>query len=295
MGTSVRLALISALAVVAVPLSTSAASKFSWFDEAPARDALGFPRAPSLLKPDTRLTFGVDAYKSLAPGRLADDDVDSRPSDVLRIYGSVEPRLSSRAPLAGFNRAAGEESSLVDSANQRLSGFGVRWQHRVDAGSTLALSAGYNEFAWAANPTQSLDMFDTRAALSWTGTWSGDLRPGITSSIFVGDESTRDEAYQRLGRRYYGFSVGGQVTLFQDHTPYLSYRLRRNSYSGTDDPMYLLSPYEDHALVSAGWKWQARPNWSFQAEASYGLNGQGVDVYLPERSRFFFGTRFDFR
>lgn len=283
-----------AFALLAVPLSTSAAGKFSWFDsDTSARDALGFPKSPDSLKPDARLRFGIDAYRSLAPGRLTDEDAEPRTGGVVRLYGEFE-RTGARPPLAGLNRAAGEEPILRGSPDNRLSGFGVKWQHRVDAGNTVALSAGYNEFAWAALPSQNVGMLDTRAAVSWTGTWAGDMRPGITSSIFVGDESARDEAYHRLGRKYYGFSVGGQFT-FQDHTPYVSYRLRRNQYSGVDDPMYLLSPYDDHALVSAGWKWQVQSNWSLQAEASYGLNGQNVDLYTPDRSRFFFGTRFDFR
>jgi len=284
-----------AFALLATPLCASAAGKFSWFDnETASRDALGLPRSPAPLNPEARLRFGVDAYRSLTPDRLTDEDAETRTGgDLLRVYGEFEPRTGmARTPLAGLNRAAGEEPSLLEPSN-RLSGFGLKWQHRVDAGNTVALSAGYNEFAWSTQ-TQNLGMLDTRAAVSWTGTWSGSMRPGVTSSIFVGDESARDEAYQRLGRKYYGVSVGGQLT-FQDHTPYVSYSLRRNLYTGTDDPMYLLSPYDDHALVSAGWKWQVQPNWSFQAEATYGLNGQNVDLYAPDRSRFFFGTRFDFR
>ena len=280
-----------ALALLAVPVCGAAATKFSWFDdENSARDSLGFPRSPAAFTPDARLRFAPDTYR-LKPSM--DDERDARTGDVLRIYG--DPRASgTRAPLAGLNRAAGEEPLLLRPNDNRLSSFGVKWQHRVDAGNTVALSAGYNQFAWSVNPNQNLDMFDTRAALSWTNTWAGNWRPGVTSSVFVGDETTRDEAYQRLGRRYYGFSVGGQMT-FQDHTPYVSYRLRRNLYSGADDPMYLLSPYDEHALVSAGWKWQVHQNWSLQAEASYGLNGQNVDLYAPDRSRFFFGTRYDFR
>jgi long-subunit fatty acid transport protein len=54
-------------------------------------------------------------------------------------------------------------------------------------------------------------------------------------------------------------------------------------------------PYEDRSQISAGWKWQVQPNWSVHAEASYGLNGANLDPNSPDRSRIFFGTRFDFR
>lgn len=274
----------------AIPLAAQAAGKFSWFDEGPVRDALGLPRAPVAFKPDAPVGFGVDAYKSFAIERELDEE-----ADVVHLYGEVQ-RLPGtwQTPIAAINRDTGAEPLLQDR-DARLSGFGVRWQHRVDATNTVALAAGYQEFAWAFEPTRSRDMLDTRAALSWVAVGAGELRPGLTSSVFIGDESARDDSSRRYGSRYYGFSVGGKLTVAQDHTPYLSYRLRR-SYYNSDDSVYALLPYEDHALVSAGWKWQVQPNWSFQAEASYGLNGQAVDPYAPlDRSRFFFGTRFDFR
>lgn len=283
-------AAMSAILGLSLPLAGQGAGKFSWFDDAPARDALGLPRAPAAFKPDAPVTFGVDAYKSLAMEReLAEE------ADTIRVYGEFE-RLPStwQTPLAAINRDTGAEP-LLREYDSRLSGFGVRWQHRVDAGNTVALAAGYNEFAWAAQPLRSRDMLDTRAALSWTTSSTGELRPGLTSSVFIGDESARDDDTRRYGSRYYGFSVGGKLTLAEDHTPYVSYRLRR-SYFNSDDMTYPLLPYEDHASVSAGWQWRVQSNWSLQAEASYGLNGQAVDPYVPlDRSRFFFGTRFDFR
>lgn len=281
---------ISAVLTLAIPLASHAAGKFSWFDDAPARDALGLPRAPVAFQPDAPIGFGMDAYKSLAIERELSEE-----ADVVRVYGEFQ-RLPGtwQTPIAALNRDTGAEP-LLSERDSRLSGFGVRWQHRVDATNTVALAAGYNEFAWAVEPARSRDMLDTRAALSWTTVGAGELRPGLTSSVFVGDESARDDSTRRFGSRYYGFSVGGKVTVAQDHTPYLSYRLRR-SYYNSDDSVYALLPYEDHALVSAGWKWQVQSNWSLQAEASYGLNGQAVDPYAPlDRSRFFFGTRFDFR
>lgn len=289
-----RVTVLSAFSVAVAltsPLVGQAAGKFSWFDEAPARDALGLPRAPAAFKPEAPIAFKMDAYKSLALERELDAE-----QDVVRVYGEFEQLPGTwHAPLAAINRETGAEP-LLRERDSRLSGFGVRWQHRVDAGNTVALAAGYNEFAWAVQPTRSRDMLDTRAALSWTTTGSGELRPGLTSSVFFGDESARDDSTQRLGSRYYGFSVGGKLTVAQDHTPYLSYRLRRSYYNNAEDTTFALLPYEDHSLVSAGWKWQVQSNWSLQAEASYGLNGQAVDPYAPlDRSRFFFGTRFDFR
>lgn len=294
---SKRYTILTTLIALAIPGAVTAAGRFSWFDESPARDSMGQIRAPfSLSAQETRLSFGIDAYKSLAPDALGEDYDGTGSafgdSNVVRFYGEFASRPNEfQVPLAALN--AGGDASLLDSANSRLSGFGVKWQHRVDAGNTFALSAGYSEVPWRSSITR-LDALDTRAAVSWSGTWSGDWQPGLTGSVFFGDESVRDEAYQQLGRKYYGFSVGGELRVARHHRPYLSYLMKRNFYN-PDDPNSLIAPYEDHAEVLAGWKWQVQSNWSLQAEARYGLNGTNIDPYTLDRSRIFFGTRFDFR
>lgn len=280
-----------------LPAAAYGAGKFTWFDEMPARDSLGLVRTPPLLlEKDSRITFGVEAFESLAPSALVDGYDLREPVDSVRLYGEVGRKADLLyAPLANIDRIGGHAPGLVESHSSRLAGFGVKWQHRLDASSSLALSAGYSESAFEYRPALNLDVYDTRAALSWTSIGSGSFRPGFTGSVFVGDENVRDEAYQRLGRRYYGFAVGGQVTVFQEHTPYLSFHHRRNFEAAFDDPSMLLYQEEERSLLSAGWKWQVQPNWSLQAEATYGLSGSVVDPYAPDRSRFFFGTRFDFR
>jgi hypothetical protein len=279
------------------PAAALGAGKFAWFDDMPARDSLGLPRTPALLfDKDARVTFGVGAFESLSPNEVLDEPGIREAGSSVRVYGEVDRKADVLyAPLANIDRVGGDAPGLFESHSNRLAGFGVKWQHRVDAANSLAVSAGYSESAWEYRPALNLDVYDTRAALSWTTIGSGSLRPGITGSVFVGDESVRDEAYQQLGRRYYGFAVGGQMTVFQEHTPYLSFRHRRNLETAFDDPTNLLYQADERSLVSAGWKWQVQPNWSLQAEATYGLNGSAVDPYAPDRSRFFFGTRFDFR
>src|SRR5690606_21928493 len=107
------------------------------------------------------------------------------------------------------------------------------WQHRLDAVSTISISAGYSQAPWSAE-LPNLEVADTRATLSWRGSWSGAWQPGLTGSIFIGDEDVREERYEELGRRYYGFALGGELRVAQHHTPYFSYRLRRNLYNPLD-------------------------------------------------------------
>lgn len=288
--------LLAAALALTLP-ATAAAARFSWFDDAPVRDSLGQVRTPlSALTGETRLSFGIEAYRSFESLRAL-DDYGLRDDDVpgLSLHGEVATRpgglyMPAIAPGLGVLG----DAALFHPGDSRLSGFGVKWQHRVDAISTISISAGYSEAPWSPE-LPALEVLDTRATVSWRGTWSGAWQPGLTGSIFIGDADVREERYQDLGRRYYGFALGGELRVAQDHTPYFSYRLQRSMY-GAVDPEYALSPYyQEQEQILAGWKWQVQPNWSLMAEAQYGVNGSVLDPYTADRSRIFFGTRFDFR
>jgi hypothetical protein len=159
--------------------------------------------------------------------------------------------------------------------------------------NTFAVSAEYGE-----GTVVSPLALDTRAAFSWTSVLPSAVRPSVTGSVFLGDEIAREEIYRHLGRKYYGFSVGGSLTLFQSHTPYVSFKMQRSVYETSDDSLFVAPRTGDRSLLSAGWKWQAGRDLSLQAEATYGLGeatGSSLDPYSLERSRILFGTRFGFK
>ncbi|MBI3574975.1 MAG: hypothetical protein HY083_04915, partial [Gammaproteobacteria bacterium] len=124
--------------------------------------------------------------------------------------------------------------------------------------------------------------------------WQAAYRPRVTGSVFVGGESALPESYRTLGRRYYGLAVGGELTLSRAHTPYVSFQMQR-SLSASDDALATAAPDDDRSQIAAGWKWQAQRHLSLQAEASVGYNGNRLRLQNTERSRVFFGTRFDFQ
>ncbi|MEW6332606.1 MAG: hypothetical protein AB1560_14205, partial [Pseudomonadota bacterium] len=280
----------AALILTAGPALSAPAGKLSWFNETPFA-GVGPVGAPEIrpLNPADYTSFGIDLYssrKGAVEEAYAADARDAAPdANTLRLYGEVE---SSRSGTGSF--------ALEDSSPGRVNVFGVAWQHRLNAMNTLAVSAEYGE-GTALYP-MSPDTFDTRAAFSWTSALPGAVRPSVTGSVFLGDEMAREEIYRHLGRKYYGFSVGGSLTLFQSHTPYVSFRMQRSVYETSDDPLFLAPRTGDRSLLSAGWKWQAGRDLSLQAEASYGLgetSGSSLDPYSLERSRILFGTRFGFK
>lgn len=289
--------LLLAAALTLVLPATATAARFSWFDGVPQRDSLGQVRTPLPAIGETRLRFGIEPYRSFESLRLLDNGARPRalaPAPRISLHGELatgpgEPFAPDAAP--GFGSAG---TALFHPADSRLSGFGIKWQHRLDAVSTISISAGYSETPWSAE-LPNLEVADTRATLSWRGSWSGAWQPGLTGSIFIGDEDVREERYQELGRRYYGFALGGELRVAQHHTPYFSYRLQRNLHNPLDPEFALVQEYEEQSQILAGWRWQVQPNWSLHAEAQYGVNGTQLDPYSQDRSRIFFGTRFDFR
>jgi hypothetical protein len=292
--------LIAAATICAlVPMAAPAAQPPGLADSFSLSDPARSPTGSLLGRESGRVRFDIKLM-SLAADFAGSEEVASTTGSVpvdataVRLYGSF------REPL--------------ESDVSRRGGFGLSLQHRLEGGDRVALSA---EYGTNVSPNlYSQDTSETRAVLSWTRAFGHRWQPSVTGSVFVGDEIARDDTYRQLGRRYMGVAVGGQVTLFSSHTPFLAFQMRRSYYDGslgangsgrisgattaasgisTAEEALLAPRTDDRSMFTAGWRWQAGRDLSLQAEASYGLNADGQDLYNPERSRVFFGTRFDFR
>jgi len=274
------------------PAMSAQSAKLSWFDNAPFAGvgAVGVPEVR--LNPSEYSSFGLNLYRSqrllTEPGAPADTGNAALGADTVRLYGEVESAgtITSR-----------QNFSFAESPATRVNAFGVKWHHQLDTMNSFAVSAEYGE-GTAVYPSP-LGTLDTRAAFSWTSELPANtVKPSITGSVFLGDETTREEIYRHLGRRYYGFTVGGSMTLFESHTPYVSFKMQKSLYDATDESQFVSPRSDDRSLLSAGWKWQVQRDFSLQAEASYDLGTTAApsqDPYSLERSRIIFGTKYDFK
>lgn len=280
----------AALMMAAAPVLSDPAGKLSWFNGTPFAGAgvMGAPEA-RLLSPSDYTSFGVNLYSSRQVAIEEGFPLDVREARLdansVRLYGELEP---SRTTAGGY-------ASIGNSLQSRVNVFGLSWQHRLSTINSFAISAEYGE-GTAVSPLP-LDTLDTRAAFSWTSRLPIAVKPSVTGSVFLGDEMAREEIYRHLGRKYYGFAIGGSLTLFESHTPYVSFKMQRSVYDTTDETLFVSPRSGDRSLLSAGWKWQVQRDLSLQAEASYGLGEapSSLDPYSLERSRVLFGTRFGFK
>lgn len=286
MKTVNKLLLAGTALLAASPALSAPGTKLSWFSDN-SFAGVGPLRISEtrLLSPDYA-SFGINLYSSPRNPIDEAETVDAPDVNTVRFYGEVE----SRRPWETGSLPVFESTALG-----RVNVFGVSWEHRLSALNSFAVAAEYDEGV-NMHPS-SLDTLDTRAAFSWTSRLVGSVRPSITGSVFLGDEMAREEVYRHLDRKYYGFSVGGSLTLFKSHTPYVSFKMQRSVYDAAVDQSPLSAPRpSDQSLLSAGWKWQVQRDVSLQAEASYGLGETpSLDPYSLDRSRIIFGTRFDFK
>lgn len=210
--------------------------------------------------------------------------------EVLQPYGASAASPTSAAAYETLTPT--EQFPLFNNASQQKQLLALKWQHQPVDGHSLRFSAGYGDDVYLEEtPTDSVS---TMAELAWTGQGGGRLRPSLSGSLFMGEAEARDEAYQHLDRKYVGITLGGRVTLFETHSPYVSFRMLRASYDEAALESTAASP--ETSRLTAGWDWQVRPNWRLRAEADYTLEDDfSVSLDRYDRSRVLFSTRFDFR
>lgn len=240
-------------------------------------------------------SFDLHDFKALTP-----DFLDKNGRKAVHVVSSTDT-IDSQYNLLGIH---GDTNSILiplyrpqailgdDDGTDQFQAWGVKWHHRVNTGNSFAVSAHMGESNY-----DNIDLGDTTssmAALAWTTRLSGSNQPSLTGSVFFGDENASDENALQFDRKYYGFTVGGQLTVYRHHTPYVSFKLQRSEYI-FDDALVLDSVEEDSfSRLSAGWNWQLQSNWSLKAEANYVWSESELD-WRSNRSKLFFGTRYDFR
>lgn len=232
-----------------------------------------------------QLPWQVNQLESMMGSGYGDRFSDRRK---LSVIGLRQNRNTILVPFYQKTSGVGKRSE------GQLDSWGLEWQHRLNNGHSFTISTHkgdntYSEGLWS-NSTSTLTSF------SWTSQFTGSKPASITGGLFIGDEVSSDVG-SGSERRYYGLMFRGQMTVFENHKPFISFKLQRSDYelgpeNLTDASLVRTDDY--YSRLSAGWTWQVKSNWSLQAEADYRLSNDQLDWNF-DQSRFFFGTRYDFR
>lgn len=218
--------------------------------------------------------------------------VDSEPAtaDAFNLFAAPEIQLGT----ASLRLPVTHREYLDDQQRaHRFNALGVEWEQELLPGHRLALTA--ERGGHTAVDETGLDTSRLRASVKLSSELPALSGAQLSGTVFLGDETPKDEVYRYLGRRFYGFSLEGRFTAFRHHSPYTSFQLQRSDYDAADAAVAMTPRWEDYSRLAAGWDWQIMPNWGLRAEANYSLNTSNERAYEYDRSELFFSTRFNFR
>lgn len=294
----------------AIPASFGASETLSWhpaysFYDLPADDSdlKSDPEAQSLV--EARRLFDLKFMHPLAANQFLYHDFNSKSED--NVEGASAPNAlvggpSFRWGAERFAIPVRHQQIGLDRANAaspvRFDALALQWMHELDAENAFALSAQVGDYNYRSADDRLSgphDAASTLASFGWVSKFQGIvMQPRLSGSVFLGDETTRNDNIRYYGRRFYGLKMDGSFSLFQDHTPYASIQIQRSDYDSYD-ALYLGARRDDYSRLAAGWNWQVNPNWGLRAEANRSFNNSNLDLYEYARHQFFFTTRFDFR
>lgn len=239
-----------------------------------------------VLKPWGVHTFGFFGLSGYENKNFNESEFDTSSLGVVGGGGFDWGRNRLSVPL-GYRQIWVDHSDYL-----RLSTLGVEWRRQLDEQNLLNAAAQYGDYEYEAANARTAAGYS--ATLGWSGLYTGESRPRVGGSVFLGEEAVDQAALKYFGRRYYGVTADGSFSPYKDHSPYVSFKLQRSDYDD-DDPIYLTARSEDYSRLAAGWNWQVQPNWRLRAEADYTLNKSNLSLYEYDSNRLFFSTRFDFR
>jgi hypothetical protein len=284
------------LAAAGAP-AVSVAEGLTWFGEtsfsgAYPVESMEYRRAATLAREDDAL--GLRALLAPAPAR--------RELDTEALFDPLFQGMESSRLDQGMRSEVGlslggetvsvpvyrREAVFIDGRRQELSGFGVKWRHEFSGLGSLTVATRYGKGAYTAHDELlAADTANMLTSVSWTSQ-IGERGSSITGSVFYGDEQAEDLAYKDLGRRVYGFVVGGQWAVTRHHLPFVALQYQANDATAT-------SLLDDSTRIAAGWNWAVTRDWHVKAEASFGYNDPRLNLFDIDSKKFQFSTRFDIK
>ncbi len=187
-----------------------------------------------------------------------------------------------------------QETWRLDARRSLLiNALAIEWQHNMNASNFLTLSARHADSLYS--DAEQPGTTGTAATLSWNTLFGGDSR--VIGRLYAGDEDAKERSNGNIDRRYFGLHVEGRYGLWRDHAPFASLKWQRSYSEGqvsTGTSSSLLRR-DSFSHFGAGWNWQVSPSWDVRAEANYRLADDSVEVVEPDRTQFYFSTRYGFR
>ena len=195
-----------------------------------------------------------------------------------------------------------QETWRLDSRRSLLTNaLAIEWQHSLNAGNFLTLSARRGDSLYSNTELPSLTASSgpassgKAATLSWNTLLGGESR--VIGRLYAGDEDAKERSSGNTDRRFYGLQLEGRYGLWRDHAPFASLKWQRSNVEipGNTGSANSLLRRESSSYLGAGWNWQVSPSWDVRAEANYRVADDSAEAVELDRTQFQFSTRYGFR
>ena len=266
----------------------------------PALGGLVFALNPSNLKRG-------DSYKSAAAG--ADFSYQFQPN--FGVYAGADVRRRENTHQDNFDSGSMDLRSgliLGEQANQVR--FGVTGgRYSLDNQLSRRTEGVTGEWRYTIDPANQVNAFGQYSRNRFTGaamvnsfnqaiTGAGYLRvlnegkAAVFGAAFVGKE--RDVEGRADGaKRFYGFRLGGQLTLRDDVDLFGVLSSQMADY-GRANGAFLTSRDDEQTDIVFGLNWRFAKDWTLKPQLLHSRNDSNITIYRYERSELSFTVRRDF-
>lgn len=126
--------------------------------------------------------------------------------------------------------------------------------------------------------------------------WQAALRPVTSLSLFLGDESARDDgdvADSQASRDIYGVGAQLGLTLAPAWRFTTALQYRRSEY-GADNPLFGETREDDYYQLDLDLHWQPNPRWRIGPHVRLAENDSNIDLYEYDREVYELRVRYNF-
>ncbi len=180
-----------------------------------------------------------------------------------------------------------------DVADRTLSYFKAitpEWSRAVSANDWLSAYGRVGRLTYSDQASRDVDT--VLLGGGWTHRFSsyGAL---LSLGAYYGNDDARSDNSAFNGRDYHALSLDLRWNPFPRHTPYVNIVAQKMNYDALR-PEFAQTRDDNLYQATLGWRWQADPAWSFNAETRYSRNHSNIPLFEYDRTLLTLGARYDF-
>ena len=214
--------------------------------------------------------------------------------------GIIDAQAGARYEFARSSLTAsfqGQRFEVDNNLFRSVTGGNVQWQTEINSRNRLSVFGQLAELDYHPDAQNVRDALLQLAGVAWAHAFEGKGSPNMFLSAYVAVEDERssatfDNAF--LGRKYFGFRVGGDYQL-KSNLQLNGVALAQFSDYGGTDPSFLRSRDDELYQLTAGLTYQPSKAWTVRPQIRYTRNQSNLALHDYQRISAFATVRYTYR